>query len=161
MGGRAPTHVDGGFASGRAKRMSHLEPTLWRDITEYLRKRHASVCRQWFDELEPMDLNGGVLQIRTSNSIQQNYLQRKCLDQFNEAAQSVTGALVAVRFVTAEELEQDDPQREAIASPVAVAAEIGASAAHYVPGGRTQRTIELPHDDQEYDPEYDQIVLSP
>ncbi len=36
--------------------------------------------------------------------MQRNYLQKKCLDQFTEAAQATTGALVAVRFVN-----QDEP----------------------------------------------------
>src|SRR5690606_8410390 len=84
--------------------MAKLAPALWREMMDYLRRRHAPLCRQWFEDLEPYELNSGLLRIRTTNSVQQNYLQRKCLDQFNEAAQAVTGALVAVRFVTG-----DDP----------------------------------------------------
>jgi chromosomal replication initiator protein len=68
-------------------------------MMDYLRRRHAPLCRQWFEDLEPFEINSGLLRIRTSNDVQRNYLQRKCLDQFNEAAQAVTGALVAVRFV--------------------------------------------------------------
>lgn len=83
--------------------MTRLAPALWRDIMDYLRLRHASLCRQWFEDLEPMQLDSGLLQIRAGNDVQQNYLQKKCLDQFTEAAQSVTGALVAVRFVTEEQ----------------------------------------------------------
>lgn len=79
--------------------MSKVDSALWRDMMSYLRERHAPICRQWFEELEPVDLNGGLLQIRTSNTVQQNYLQKKCLDPFTEAAQQVTGQLVAVRFV--------------------------------------------------------------
>jgi chromosomal replication initiator protein len=140
--------------------MAHLEPTLWRDMMDYLRRRHASICRQWFDELEPTQLSGGLLKVKTSNHIQQNYLQRQCGEHFNEAAQSVTGALVAVRFVTDEE-DQPQPARQISASTVAV--EVGAAArlGRNFTNGRAQHTIELPHDDQEYDPEYDQIVLSP
>jgi chromosomal replication initiator protein len=139
--------------------MPHFEPTLWRDIMDYLRRRHASVCRQWFDELEPTELAGGLLKVKTSNHIQQNYLQRKCADHFNEAAQSVTGALVAVRFITSEDVETQPAREPAVAT---VGAGVGSVAAPPAPNGhRAQRTIELPHDDQEYDPEYDQIVLSP
>lgn len=80
--------------------MPNIDPALWRDIMAYLRKRHSSICRQWFEELEPIDLKGGLLRVATSNSVQEKYLQSKCLDQFNEAAQSATGALIGVRFVT-------------------------------------------------------------
>ena len=80
--------------------MPNIDPALWRDMMAHLRKRHSSICRQWFEELEPTDLKGGLLQIATSNSVQEKYLQSKCLDQFNEAAQAVTGALIGIRFIT-------------------------------------------------------------
>lgn len=79
--------------------MPKLDPTLWRDMMGYLRRRHAPICRQWFDELEPVELNAGLLKVQITGAVRQNYLQKKCLDQFTEAAQAVTGALVAVRFV--------------------------------------------------------------
>ena len=80
--------------------MPNIDPALWRDIMAYLRKRHSSICRQWFEELEPVDLKAGLLRVSTPNAVQEKYLQSKCLDQFNEAAQSVTGALIGVRFVS-------------------------------------------------------------
>ncbi len=94
--------------------MPNIDPALWRDIMAYLRKRHSSICRQWFEELEPIDLKGGLLRVNTSNGVQEKYLQSKCLDQFNEAAQSVTGALIGVRFVsgrlTADKSVSEDPK---------------------------------------------------
>lgn len=83
-------------------KMPNIDPALWRDMMAYLRKRHSSICRQWFEELEPLDLKAGLLRVATSNSVQEKYLQSKCLEQFNEAAQSVTGALIGVRFVSSE-----------------------------------------------------------
>jgi len=65
----------------------------------YLRQNHGEICRQWFDELEPLWLDGGVLQIRVANQVQQNYLARYCSEPFNDAAQAATGNLVAVSFV--------------------------------------------------------------
>ena len=84
---------------GHPLTMAKLEPALWRDLMRYLRQKHATICRRWFDELEPRDMNGGVLRIRTSNNVQTNYLQQRCLEPFTDAAQATTGALVAVRFV--------------------------------------------------------------
>ncbi|MEM6393095.1 MAG: chromosomal replication initiator protein DnaA [Planctomycetota bacterium] len=79
--------------------MKHLEPAHWRDMMSYLAEHHATLCRQWFEKLEPETLDGGLLRIRAATSIQQRYLQRQCREPFREAAQAITGALVAVEFV--------------------------------------------------------------
>ena len=79
--------------------MANFDTALWRDMLAYLRRRHGTICRHWFDELEPIDLAGGLLQIKTTSSMFQKYLQRHCVTPFTEAAQQVTGQLVAVRFV--------------------------------------------------------------
>lgn len=79
---------------------------IWRDMLVYLKKHHAPVCRLWFEELEPLTLDGGLLEIKTRNAVQQNYLQHKCLDLFNEAAGHATEALVMVRFVDGVEYEE-------------------------------------------------------
>jgi chromosomal replication initiator protein len=86
--------------------MSTLDPALWRDIMGYLRRRHSSICRQWFEQLEPVQFEGGLLQIATDNTVQQRYLQSQCREQFAEAAQNVTGRLVAVEFVNGQTLNQ-------------------------------------------------------
>ena len=82
--------------------MTKLDAALWRDMMTYLRDRHGSLCRQWFEELEPMSLESGTLKVRTTTGVQQKYLQNKCVEQFTEAAQAVTNALVAVLFVNGE-----------------------------------------------------------
>jgi len=125
-------------------------------MMDYLRRRHAPLCRQWFEELEPLELNSGLLQIRTSNSVQQNYLQRKCLDQFNEAAQAVTGALVAVRFITGDEV-QTSTSRSTGSQSVAVGQAAGSSAE-----GGTATAVAMPRtSSSRSDIEFDQVVISP
>jgi chromosomal replication initiator protein len=107
--------------------MASVDRALWRDIMGYLRSRHPSICRQWFQELEPLVMDSGLLQIKTLTAVQQNYLQKKCLDQFTEAAQSATGALIAVRFVTGDEAanvtapapSQDKMAANKVAAPAA------------------------------------------
>ncbi len=76
-----------------------MDSTLWYDMMAYLRTKHAAICRQWFDDLEPVGLESGTLVVHTRNSVQQNYLQTRCLAQFIEAAQAVTRKLVGVVFV--------------------------------------------------------------
>jgi len=53
---------------------------------ELAREHRPDICRQWFEELEPVDLRGGLLRVATANSVQEKYLQSKCLDQFTDAA---------------------------------------------------------------------------
>jgi len=76
-----------------------MDHALWRDILLYLRRKHPACCRGWFEELRPVELNTGVLVVETGDDIKRQYLVRHCTDAFNEAAQSMTGALVVVRFV--------------------------------------------------------------
>ncbi|MEM6505946.1 MAG: chromosomal replication initiator protein DnaA [Planctomycetota bacterium] len=80
--------------------MTRLDSAQWQRLMEYLRENHGPICRQWFEELEPVGMDSGWLEIQTATNVQQNYLQNKCLDPFNEAAQHATGALVGVRFVS-------------------------------------------------------------
>ncbi|WP_432798474.1 chromosomal replication initiator protein DnaA [Poriferisphaera sp. WC338] len=86
--------------------MAKLDNAQWREMMTYMRKKHSTICRQWFEELVPVALDGGLLQIQTSTAVQQNYLQKRCLEQFTEAAQVATGNLVAVRFVDRPSMNQ-------------------------------------------------------
>ncbi len=94
--------------------MTSLDSALWREMTEYLRDRHAPICRQWFEDLEPGNLHSGLLKIKTQTAVQQNYLQKKCVEQFQEAAQAVTGNLVVVRFVHDDVDFEPAPDREPV-----------------------------------------------
>ena len=90
--------------------MTRLDPTKWQDIMSYLRENHAGMCRQWFSDLKPSTLGGGLLKIRAGTSIQKNYLQNRCLEPFTEAAQQVFQQLVAVRFVDASDEEPESAE---------------------------------------------------
>ncbi len=79
--------------------MAAPDPAIWRNMLNYLRQNHSEICRQWFEELEPVSLEGGIFRIHVNNSIQQTSLTKQCTQQFNEAAQDATKALVATKFV--------------------------------------------------------------
>ena len=81
------------------------DPELRRSLIAYLRANHLDMCRAWFDDVEPVDLSNGVMKLCVREPVQLRYLQRCCVEPFTEAAQSVTGLLVAVRFVSPEECE--------------------------------------------------------
>ena len=46
--------------------MTQLDTALWRDMMAYLRDRHAPICRQWFEDLEPVGIDSGTIHIRTT-----------------------------------------------------------------------------------------------
>jgi len=76
---------------------SHSE--LKAQLDAYLRKNHPDICRHWFDEIDPVSVEGGVLTLLVREQVRRRYLQRTCSSSFTEAAQAVTGRLLAVRFV--------------------------------------------------------------
>ncbi len=167
--------------------MRKLEDTQWRDMLGYLRQKHAPICRQWFEDLKPLSMDHGLLQIRTSTPVQQNYLQNKCLDPFTEAAQAITGALVAVRFVNNEEGrnksglatteaadDSDASESSSHGQSASATATAGTGASHHGGNGNghhappagvprpTPKPIALPHSGQDSGQvHFDQIVISP
>lgn len=72
-------------------------------LLAFLRDQHPTVCRRWFTDLETLGIVDGALQVRVGEQVQLKYLRRCCSQQFSEAAQAVTGKLLAVRFVGEEE----------------------------------------------------------
>jgi chromosomal replication initiator protein len=79
--------------------MPRGEKAVWHDILSHLRGSHVSLCRQWFDEIEPLGVNSGVLMLRVNQTVRRNYLERECARAFADSAQAVTGHLLTVRFL--------------------------------------------------------------
>lgn len=78
----------------------------------YLRAKHPTVCRQWFEEIEPLGVSGGAMNLRAHSAVHRDYLARQCTDPFTDAAQNVTGHLVPVRFLgPGEELSNEGKPR--------------------------------------------------
>ncbi|MBQ72473.1 MAG: chromosomal replication initiator protein DnaA [Planctomycetaceae bacterium] len=88
--------------------MSKPDPELRRSLISHLRSNHRDMCRAWFDDIEPVALSNGVLRLCVREPVQLRYLQRCCVEPFTEAAQAATGLLVAVRFVSPEDCENDN-----------------------------------------------------
>jgi len=106
----------------------------------HLRDEQPTLCRQWFEEIEPLGMAGGVLRLRAHSRVHRDYLERQCLSPFNDAAQTVSQRLISVQF-----LGPDDD--DALAQPTgarAAAFERADPAPEHLPGdnGRlpTERT---------------------
>ena len=89
--------------------MGRPDPHTRDAINAHLRSNHPSMCRHWFDDIEPLEISGGTLRLLVKEPVQLKYLQRCCVNQFTEAAQSVTGRLLAVRFVGDADLVESHP----------------------------------------------------
>ena len=83
--------------------MANPDRTIWADMLSHLRRHHAEICRQWFEEIEPAGASDGVFRLLVRKPVHHRYLERSCAGQFTEAAQAVTGRLLAVRFVSPEQ----------------------------------------------------------
>ena len=66
----------------------------------FLKRHHPQICRQWFEQIKPIRIDPGLLQLYTPTVVKRDYLQKRCMEEFREAAQHVTGQLIAVRFTT-------------------------------------------------------------
>lgn len=74
-------------------------PKVWDGMLAHLRSHHPTICRQWFEDLEPAGVLGGALHVRANSDLHRDYLRRMCAEAFNDAARSASGRLLAVRFV--------------------------------------------------------------
>ncbi|MEM1097538.1 MAG: chromosomal replication initiator protein DnaA [Planctomycetota bacterium] len=128
--------------------MAKLDDALWRDMMGYLRDKHAPICRQWFENLEPQALAGGLMQVRAESKVQQAYLQNRCREPFTEAAQQVTGQLIAVRFIHGDEAVVANAALLEAGTPIAAATPKRAAAksramAKYAPAAVTAAPASL------------------
>jgi chromosomal replication initiator protein len=85
-------------ASRRAAEPAALDPAAWNRILTQVRIQHPGLNRVWFDDMVPRQLTNGVIQVTVATPAQLNFCQGQCQQPFTNAAQAVTGRLVAVSF---------------------------------------------------------------
>src|SRR4029079_19234777 len=79
--------------------MGTVSDRTWSEILASLRSRHPELIRPWFTRLDPIDLQHGVIRIRTDDYAHYQYLSQQCQAPLTEAAQAITGRLVTVAFL--------------------------------------------------------------
>ncbi len=91
--------------------MAKPDFTLWPDILKHVQTAYPDICRQWFvDELEPQSFDSGRLVINVKVPFKKPYLENHCTEPFTEAAQAVTGKLVAVKFADTDDAQDLTPE---------------------------------------------------
>lgn len=92
--------------------MPNASASLWNDVLAQVRLSNPDLVRGWFNDLEFVQVEQGVMRIDARNSAQVRYLDQHCRHAFTEAAQAATGRLVAVTFQAVEEDAVLDPASE-------------------------------------------------
>jgi len=112
-------------------------------LLAHLRQAQPEICRQWFEEIEPLGVDGGVLRLRAHSPVHRDYLNRQCTGPFNDAARSVSGRLITVRFLGPEDdLAAAKRSARTAASPAATPAPKPATAASPLPSATPPRAAE-------------------
>ncbi|GJM19701.1 MAG: chromosomal replication initiator protein DnaA [Phycisphaeraceae bacterium] len=130
--------------------MADPDRAIWEGILAYLRSHTPNICRQWFSELVPLGVAGGALGVRAHSDLHRDYLRREALDACNDAARTVTGQLLAVRF-----LGPDDPWDDAPTAAAAPNKETFEARAPRAPGRATERVAHSGTDNLPVSPDYD------
>ncbi len=89
--------------------MSSTDRQIWDQMLAHLRSQYPAICRQWFEELTPLGIAGGAMQLRTLTTVHRDYLRKQCADPFSDAARTVTGRLISVRFLGPEDPAMSGP----------------------------------------------------
>ncbi len=55
--------------------MGRPDPQLKDAIHAHLRKHYASLCRHWFDDIEPIEIVDGKLKLLVREAVQLRYLK--------------------------------------------------------------------------------------
>ncbi|NBB74535.1 MAG: chromosomal replication initiator protein DnaA [Bacteroidetes bacterium] len=94
--------------------LATVDRDLWQRIIEDVVSNGGNIIRPWFTQLDPIALDGGLLEIQAPGHKEQEYCQQHARDLFTEAAQNATGRLVGVCFLTrAQRDELDETSVEA------------------------------------------------
>jgi chromosomal replication initiator protein len=108
--------------------VSSVDAGLWQRIIEHVVAHAGNLIRPWFDQLDPISMEHGLLEIQAPGPAQQRYLHQHALRLFTEAAQAATGRLVGVCFLL-------PPAAEAPAVPAGTPAKLTAPGQDESPAG--------------------------
>ena len=87
--------------------MARIEHALWQRIIEQVVAAGGNIIRPWFTQLEPISMDHGLLEIQVPGPAEQEYCLQHAIRLFTEAAQSATGRLVGVCFLTPSQRQGD------------------------------------------------------
>jgi chromosomal replication initiator protein len=100
----------------------------------HLKVSQPTLCRQWFEEIEPLGIEGGVLRLRARTDIHRDYLRKQCSDSFTDAALTVSKHLLSVIFLGPEDAVPAAAKRPVLDGDMGGSASGAANGQHSAPG---------------------------
>jgi len=83
---------------------------IWDKVLRYFQKNNSQDWRNWFEHLEPIGLENGVLQVAVPDTSWLQYLKQTCNDSLTESAQRITGHLISIDYVFTEQANWGNDQ---------------------------------------------------
>ena len=78
--------------------MGEVLTNIWDKILRTFQQENNLLWRHWFEQLEPLSLDGGILRIGLAEESWRQYLQQKCNVGLSSAAQGITGHFVTIEY---------------------------------------------------------------
>ena len=72
--------------------------SIWEQLLRYVQKHQPECWRSWFEEIEPLGLENGLLCLGVSDTARQQYLKQSCNIFLLEGLQSITGHLIGIEY---------------------------------------------------------------
>lgn len=91
--------------------MADVLGDIWDKVLRYLQTYHSECWRNWFEQIEPISLENGLLCIATLERNWMHYLQQaECNGCLKEAIQQITGRLIGIEVVMADRTLEREPE---------------------------------------------------
>lgn len=99
--------------------MADVLGDIWDKVLRYLQKYHSDCWRSWFEQIEPISLENGLLRVATLERSWMQYLQQKdCNEHLKAAIQHITGRLIGIEvIITDRAMEEADETNVVSSSP--------------------------------------------
>ena len=88
--------------------MGEVLTNIWDKILRTFQQGNNPLWRHWFEQLEPLSLDGGILRIGVAEESWRQYLQQKCSVGLSSAAQKITGHFVTIEYAMPGERTEAD-----------------------------------------------------
>ena len=79
--------------------MADVLADIWDKTLRYFQKKESDLWRSWFEQIEPISLENGLLQLGVPERSWLSYLHHICNVSLTEAAQQITGHLISLEYV--------------------------------------------------------------
>lgn len=104
--------------------MGEVLTNIWDKILRTFQQEYNALWRHWFEQLEPLSLDGGILRIGVTEESWRQYLSLRCSGGLTSAAQRITGHFVTIEYAMPGERTDADRRQTSEQAVVLDASEI-------------------------------------